>query len=182
MSTDSENARLTSTNAKATIQSRKMICTLFWAIPLVTFLKENILILLSIIAEKKNAITKYMIGFFKRFNISELPASCAKNIPIKKIAVAGVGKPEKSSDEGLVLNIANLSAEDTNKIQGGMYPTQVSSGESKKYKYAGAIPKLTKSARESNSLPISLCALSARAARPSITSKPTANNNNTEPI
>ena len=75
---------------------------------------------------------------------------------MRNIAVAGVGNPEKSSEEGFVLNMASLNAEEATKIQGGIYPAHESIGDSKKYRYAGAIPKLTKSANESNSLPISL--------------------------
>jgi len=93
------------------------------------FLNENILILLSIIAAKKNGIPKYIIELFSRLTISKLPSLWARNIPIRKSAVAGVGNPENESEDGLVLNIANLNADEATKIHGGINPTQVSIGD-----------------------------------------------------
>lgn len=151
--------------------------------------KENIgmfeIIKNEIISERQNNTT----GIFNRLIIKGRISDCrisgneANNSP-----EAGVGKPRKYSDcSVLILNFASLKEDATTIKTGEIKNSRLgkvradksdpyivifrTSAISKKRMIAGAIPKLIRSARESNCLPRSEYAFSSLAENPSRKSK-----------
>ncbi len=90
--------------------------------------------------------------------------------------------PLKYLEAGSKLNLASRNAAATTKIDAGTYFHMLSKGDIKIYKYAGATPKLTKSDKESSSLPISDDTLSILATKPSKASKNKEQRMKMEPI
>jgi len=90
-----------------------------------------------------------------------------KNIPIIKNAEGGEGSPRKYFDEGSKLNLAKRKVAPNKYIVAGRYLIQWSIGAIKVYRYAGAKPKLIRSAKESSSLPKSEATFNFLATAPS---------------
>ncbi len=108
----------------------------------------------------------------KRARIMVIQALLYRNnpIPAKGRPAAGIGSPLKYPIVGLILNLANLNAPIVGKrIKANEVKNDGAASEWKRR--AGATPKLTISANESNSTPNSLFTFNFLAIRPSRRSK-----------